>query len=116
MARPEWHILREEGALTVARHLPVRFDFAARAGFPPARKGRLAQQIRQDMWRLLQDLRGFSPVVRVAEAGAGLSVTAGGRALRPFPKQACEARVAALLASPAHRARWLAHARPEGGL
>ncbi|MBK1634653.1 hypothetical protein [Rhodovulum adriaticum] len=114
MARRGWHILREPGALTLARHLPVRLDLCARAGFPAARKGRLAQQIRQDMWRALQDLRGFSPVVRVEEAKTGLTVTAGGRAAQPFPRARAEARIAALLASPAHRARWLAHARLPG--
>lgn len=110
MLRKRWHILREDGALTLARHLPARFDLLARATFPPARKGRLAQQIRQDLWREMRDLRGFSPVVRVEEEGAGLRVTAGGRAARPFPRAQAEARIAALLGCPAHRARWLAHA------
>lgn len=112
MARERWHILREEGALTLARHLPPRFDLAAEADFPPARKGRLAQQIRQDLWRCLRQLRGFCPVVRVEEDGAHLKVRAGGAVLaRSFPKAEAEARIAALLADPAHRARWLAHAR-----
>lgn len=111
MARPDWHILREAGALTLARHLPPRFDFAAEASFPPARKGRLARQIRQDMWRALQSLRGFSPVVRVEAVADGLHVRAGGRAVDPFPKAASEAMVAALLTSETHRARWLAHAK-----
>ncbi|RSK31433.1 hypothetical protein EJA01_14930 [Rhodovulum iodosum] len=111
MAQGGWHILREEGALTLARHLPARFDLSVRAGFPAARKRRLAQQIRQDLWRELQQIRGFSPVIRVEAEGAGLVVTAGGRAARPFPKARAETRIAALLASPAHRARWLAHAQ-----
>lgn len=106
-----WHIVAEAGALTLARQLPVRFDVSAQAGFPPARKGRLARQIRQDMWRMLRDMRGFSPVVRIEEADGGLTVTAGGRAAQPFPRAMAEARIAALLACPAHRARWLAHAR-----
>ena len=112
MARERWHILQEEGALTLARRLPPRFDLAVEAAFPPARKGRLAHQIRQDLWRCLQHLRGFCPVVRVEEDGAHLKVRAGGAVLaRSFPKHQAEARIAALLADPAHRARWLAHAK-----
>jgi len=109
--RGGWHILREAHALTVARRLPVRFDLSAQAAFPPARKGRLAHQIRQDLWRELQALRGFSPVVRVEDVEGGLAVTAGGRAAAPFPKAQAEARIAALLTCPLHRARWLVHAR-----
>ena len=116
MARRGWHILREERALTVARRLPVRFDLGAQAVFPPVRKGRLAQQIRQDMWRALQGMRGFAPVVRVEEDGAHLRVRAGGSVhARTFPRAMAEARIAALLNCPAHRARWLAHAGRGGG-
>ncbi|MBN2906330.1 MAG: hypothetical protein JXJ18_06460 [Rhodobacteraceae bacterium] len=111
MARTGWHILREADALTLARHLPTRFDLCARASFPPARKGRLAQQIRQDMWRALRGLRGFSPVVRVDQTATGLRVTAGGRVAPGAASAPAEARIAALLNNPAHRARWLAHAR-----
>lgn len=112
MARRRWHILREERALTVARALPVRFDVSARDVLPAARKGRLAMQIRQDMWRQLQHVRGFVPAVRVEEDGAHLKVRAGGAVYaRTFPKTALEAQIAALLASPAHRDRWLANAR-----
>jgi hypothetical protein len=113
MTRRGWHISREAGALVLARDLPVRFDVRASAAFPPARKGRLANQIRQDMWRALRDLRGFSPVVVVEETAEGLAVTAGGRAASPFPKARIEACIAALLASAAHRRRWLAHAAPK---
>lgn len=112
MARGGWHILRDGAALTLARHLPVRFDLCAEAVFPPARKGRLAGQIRQDLWRLLKGLRGFSPVIRIEPAEAGLRVIAGGRAARPFPGARTEAAIAALLDCPVHRARWLAHAHP----
>lgn len=109
MARRGWHIVAEDGALTLARQMPVRFDLCVQAVFPPARKLRLAHQIRQDMWRMLQGLRGFSPVVRVEDRVGGVLVTAGGRAARPVPN-AAEARIAALLSDPAHRRRWLAHA------
>lgn len=110
--RTQWHILREEGALTLARRVPARFDVMAEATLPLARKGRLAQQIRQDVWRTLQGVRGFSPVVRVEEDGPQLKIRAGGAIeARTFPKDRIEAQIADLLNSPAHRARWLKHAR-----
>ncbi len=113
MGRRGWHILRVDGAVTVARRLPVRFDLGASTTFPPARALRLAHQVRQDLWRALRDLRGFSPAVTVAPDGQGLRVTAGGAVAGPAPRRQAEARIAALLADPATRARWLAHARKD---
>lgn len=106
MARNSWHILRDEGALTLARRLPVRFDLAVGTRLPLARKLRIAQQVRQDMWRALRGLRGFAPAVKVWEDSAGLCLIAGGQVDGPWPENA-EARIASLLESPRHRARWL---------
>lgn len=110
MARRGWHILREEGALVLTRRLPPRLDVSAETLLPDGRKAALAHQVRQDLWRALRDLRGFSPVVRVEAAGTGLRVIAGGRVAGPVP-DGTGARIAALLESPAHRARWVAQAR-----
>ena len=74
MARKNWHIIRSGGELTLARRLPVRFDVAAQTTLPIAGKLRIAQQIRQDLWRLLRHVRGFCPVVRVEEDGTHLLV------------------------------------------
>lgn len=106
MARNGWHILREDGALTLARRLPVRFDLAVETRLPPARKLRIAQQVRQDMWRALRGLRGFAPAVTVREDGSGLRVIAGGQVDGPWPDDT-ELRIAELLASPRNRARWV---------
>ncbi|SMX32645.1 hypothetical protein [Actibacterium lipolyticum] len=111
--RNQWHIIREGGALTLARQLPPRFDVVAEVELPAARKGRLAQQIRQDLWRALQGVRGFSPVVRIEEDGSHLRVRAGGSVnARTFPKADIESRIATLLSDTARQSRWLAHARP----
>lgn len=110
MSRKRWHIDRQDGCYTLARHWPPRFDVCAEAMFPSARRGRLAQQVRQDLWRALRHLRGFSPVIVVSSTEGGLSLRAGGRALGPIPP-GTEERIAALLTSPAHRARWLACAQ-----
>lgn len=112
MRRNAWHMQREDGRLVLARHWPPRFDVAASAGFPPARKGRLAHQIRQDLWRAFRGLRGFSPVVEIAVTESGLMVTAGGR-LSPqsLPHDQAAARIQTLLTCPEHRARWMAWAK-----
>jgi hypothetical protein len=111
VSRSKWHIQRDEGALTLARSLPVRFDFSAQVTLPRCGKLRLATQIRQDMWRLLQNLRGFSPVVRVEDAGDMLHVTAGGRMDRmPFPKGKSEDKLREMLADRKNAIRWVTYA------
>ncbi|PTQ71233.1 hypothetical protein [Celeribacter persicus] len=114
MACQRWHILKEQGALTLARRLPARFDVAVMAvieGGAGLRKSRIAAQVRQDMWRSLQNLRGFAPVVRVAERGGNLEITAGGTVAGRFPKSETEACIRTLLESEDHRARWVRFAR-----
>lgn len=107
MNRNRWHILREDGALTMARRVPVRFDLSASTYLPGGDKLRLARQVRQDMWRALRDLRGFAPAVRVEDCAQGLRVTAGGQVEGRLPRRQAEARIAALLACETMRARWI---------
>ncbi|MEP1200961.1 hypothetical protein [Tateyamaria sp.] len=107
---PRWHITHQDGTVTLSRHLPARFDVAASTQLPPARPVRLAHQIRQDLWRGLSNLRGFSPVVRLEPTEHGWEVTAGGRVMgRSAPS--VEATIDALLSDPAKRTRWVRQAR-----
>ena len=106
MRRDRWHILEEAGALVLARRWPVRFDLAVRREMPSVGRHRLARQIRQDVWRALRRLRGFSPAVRIEEDGGVLLVTAGGQVDGPLPRAFAEARIAEVLDDPANRARW----------
>ncbi|MCT4559684.1 MAG: hypothetical protein N4A61_16680 [Pelagimonas sp.] len=110
MRRNSWHIHEDEASYTLARHWPPRFDVMATARFPTMRKGRLARQIRQDLWRALKGLRGFSPVVRIVSDHEGLTVTAGGRVQGHIPAEV-PLKIEALLASPAHQRRWQAWAQ-----
>ena len=107
MARNTWHILTDETGLTLARHMPVRIDVFAQARFPLCNQLRLAQQIRQDMWRLFQRVRGFSPVVRVERTSVGLLVTAGGRVPMSSRSSMLVERLNGLLHDPSRRARWV---------
>lgn len=107
-----WIEHREGGVLTLSRYAKTRFDLSAATTFPPVgSRRRLAHQVRQDLWRALQGLRGFSPVVRITSAPGGLRLEAGGQvAARSFPRVWAEAGVAELLEDPRYRTRWLRHA------
>ena len=110
MTARRWHILRTSATLTLARQVPARFDVGVVAEFPKMGKLRLAQQVRQDMWRALRDVRGFSPVVHVEEQDHGLRLRAGGRVDGPVPRAGLEMKIAGVLACPRNRARWAAFA------
>lgn len=107
MARNGWHILRDETGLTLARHVPARFDVSVMSELPLCDAGRLARQVRQDVWRALQRVRGFSPVVRVERLADVMRVTAGGRLPRSSQSAILSERLDAVLTDPGNRARWL---------
>ncbi|MCR8546671.1 hypothetical protein M4578_02430 [Salipiger sp. P9] len=99
---------RDGEALTLARRWPPRFDLSVETRLPRvARKGRLAHQVRQDLWRALQDLRGFSPCVSLRETPEGLVLRAGGQLDGAAPRAVAEARIAAVLEDRGNRARWI---------
>jgi hypothetical protein len=115
VARDRWHILREGDAVTVARRMPLRWDVSAETRLPAARRLRIAQQVRQDLWRALRGQRGFAPQVRVRECADGLHLRAGGRIHGAHDRKAIEGRIAALLADRDARARWVACAGTRRG-
>ncbi len=113
--RDGWYVTRTADAYTLSRHWPARFDLSAHTTLPPLHAGRLARQIRQDMWRDLRDLRGFSPVVEITVQGGVMQVRAGGRLMAGRAPADAPARLDALLNDPARRARWCRWARIDGG-
>lgn len=108
--RGGWLEGRSGEGYVLARHWPPRFDVSASAELPDQRPARLAQQVRQDLWRALKSLRGFSPVVEIHFTKHGLTVTAGGRVEGRVP-HGIESRIQAVLDDPARRARWQSWAR-----
>lgn len=112
--RGGWTACREGQTYTLARRWPARFDLSAQARFPMVGRARLAQQIRQDLWRSLKHLRGFSPVVQISVTGPDLEVTAGGQMDCSAPA-GTEERISDLLHDPVRRARWLTWAGGRAG-
>lgn len=111
MRRNGWYTQRDGAVLTHARQIPARFDLSADARFPHLRRERLAQQIRQDMWRRFQDHRGFSPVVEITRDRDGLMVRAGGRIAGRANIAKLSAEIEAMLYEPELRSRWMRSAR-----
>jgi hypothetical protein len=109
MSRKRWHILREGEVVTLTRALPPRFDVVASTVLPDARRVRLAHQVRQDIWRALRAVRGFSPVVEVVRREGALHVRAGGRVAPPIAA-GLTGRLSEVLEDAATRQRWLTHA------
>ncbi|KUP93169.1 hypothetical protein [Tritonibacter horizontis] len=105
-----WHITRGVGELTLSRQLPARFDVVASTTLPMGDPLRLAHQIRQDLWRALQGVRGFSPVLRLTQDGEMIRVEAGGRVAMPVPRGLAD-RISDVLDHPARRQRWVTQAR-----
>lgn len=101
-----------EGArLTLARRTPARWDVAVQTvltGCADSNRAAIAHQIRQDLWRALARVRGFSPIVEVTRSGDDMHVRAGGRLDVPAPD--LTAQIARVLEHPAARARWCARA------
>ncbi|ROT96335.1 hypothetical protein EAT49_18720 [Histidinibacterium lentulum] len=100
----------EEGELVLSRPGRDRLDVCAATALPDAARARVAQQVRQDLWRALRRVRGFSPVVRVRREAGGLSLVAGGQVDGAVPR-GLAARIALVLEDGGNRARWVARAR-----
>ena len=120
MARTGWHIIRDATALTLARRLPVRFDLCERAclsAAPGVSRSRLAHQVRQDIWRALQHIRGYSPIVRISQTAPpdeAVLIEAGGQRAAIRGAGGATALLRGVLDDPANRRRWLAHASRAG--
>ena len=67
---------------------------------------RLAHQIRQDMWRKLQSIRGFLPVVEITHRGAHLHIRAGGELTCPAPFERSGDRIFDVLSNRDNQRRW----------
>lgn len=102
----KWHLEKTQSGVTLSRSLPARFDVMAQTDLPMAEGVRMAHQIRQDVWRALRNVRGFSPVVEITRKEGGLHIKAGGRAPKPIARNTVE-RIVSVLENPQNRARWL---------
>jgi hypothetical protein len=106
-----WHMSVDGAQLTLTRRSPARWDVAVQTvltGCADRNRAAIAHQVRQDLWRALSRVRGFSPIVEVTRSGADMHLRAGGRLDAPAPD--LKARIAGVLNHPAARARWCARA------
>jgi hypothetical protein len=111
MKKP-WHLKRDAGRSILYRQPPPRFDISAEVFLIcscSVSQGRLAHQVRQDLWRALQNQRGFCPVVEVEQAGTTLRIRAGGRLPAPIAPNMSD-RILAVLEDPQKQMRWIRHA------
>ena len=80
-------------------------DLMVDAAFPDVSPARLARQIRQDVWRALQRVRGFSPVIELIEGADGVQARIGGQVDGRFPRAHCEEAIREVI--DANRVRWI---------
>ncbi|MBT0956016.1 hypothetical protein IV417_01335 [Alphaproteobacteria bacterium KMM 3653] len=107
MSARSWHVERAGARLILSRRRPARFDLSAQMRVPLAGRLRLAHQVRQDVWRAMRGLRGFTPVVEVTRFADHMILRAGGQ-MGPAPvTPALQARLERVLACPQRQARWI---------
>lgn len=115
MSRDVWHMRYDGDVLILSRRPGLRASgpgIWAETRLPLGlRASTLAHEVRKDVWRALQSLRGFLPVVEIqpCQEEPGLSVRAGG-VVTPSPPAAMHDRLRNLLSDRKTRARWIAHA------
>ncbi|MEM9046834.1 MAG: hypothetical protein AAGC81_19315 [Pseudomonadota bacterium] len=110
----KWALTESDDAVVLApRGIAPHWDLAVERSLPcPTRCSRrhVARQIRQDLWRAMQVMRGFVPIVSVSWADQSAEIRAGGRFLcGAAPPNAFET-IASVLDNEDNRRRWLAHA------
>lgn len=110
-----WATRTECKTLTLFRPGRARMDVSATAALTSQdtlSPIRIAHQVRQDIWRALARVRGYSPVVQVVGRDGALIVTAGGMLTSGnVPHASIKARLSEVLQNPANRARWCRFAR-----
>lgn len=95
------------GLFLICHCIPVRFDLSGEMHFLFLRSRLLASQIQQDMWKAVQDLRGFLPVIEIKKGTDDLSVLAGGQLNYPLHLGLVEVRLRQPFHDPQMRTRWL---------
>jgi hypothetical protein len=112
--RGNWFEIYDGPCFTLARRLPARFDISREISMPLMSAPRLARQIRQDIWRKLQSIRGFLPVVEITDSGAHLHIRAGGELTCPAPFERSGERIFDVLSNRDNQRRWAAFAAARG--
>ena len=104
----------DAGILHARAGLADRWDIAVSRDLPSTSaisRSRYAAQVRQDIWRALQDIRGFVPRVLVQTGPESIQITGGGTQVTGRTTPGMAARIAHILDNPDNRRRWANHAR-----
>ena len=99
MSRPWLDTETERGLLHARAGLPDRWDVSVSRDWTVARpvsRRRVAAQVRQDLWRAAQSIRGFVPRVLVRAEAGQIHLTAGGTQLTGRTPPGLTARLTAL--------------------
>ena len=102
-----WGMQKISGAFLICHYISVRFDLSVETHFLYLRFRLLASQIREDMWKAIQNLCGFLPAIEIKKGTDDLSVLAGGRLNCPVHITLVEVRLRKLLHDPQMRTRSL---------
>ena len=94
----------------LARCFPLSFALLAETNFAVCRPKILALQLRQDIWRLLQNLRWFLPALEVRVSVFCMQVRAGGQLTCSFQVQSAQKKMQNMLDNLAYRKRLKWHA------
>ena len=100
-----WGMQKISGAFLICHYIPVRFDLSVETHFLFLSFRLLASQIREDMQKAMQSLRGFLSAIEIKKGTDDLSALAGGRLNCPVHLAPVEVCLHELLHGPQIRAR-----------
>ena len=109
-----WMTSDINGEFIMARRMPARFDLCVETTLPLMSRSKVALQIRQDMWRVLKNLRGFLPAVSVRRDADGVYVRAGGECSCAVHLPSAEEKLRDMLDDAERRQRWSNFAKLKG--
>ena len=102
-----WVMQKTSGTFLICRRIPISFCFCVETHVPFLRLGLLASQIRQDMWKAMQNPRGFLSAVKIKKGTDDLYVLVGGQLNCPVHLGSVEMRLREPLNYPQMRTWWL---------
>ena len=95
-----WAMQKISGVFLICHCIPVRFDFSVEEHFLFLCFRLLASQIRQEMWKIMQNLRRFLPIIEIKKGTDDLSFLERGQLNCPVHLGTVEVHLRELLHYP----------------